>query len=597
MATITVTVQSLLNTALYDSYVVATTDTIGTLKANIESNTNVNVAWYTLYSGPTALSNTSATFEDYSITANSTLTSANKIARLTTLEDRQRAKLALAELDRINRSNPRFTLNIAELPTQYSGNTVVDNPNPGGLVVGRPWVAVDPTPPAVVVTDGLILNLDAGNSSSYSGTGTTWTDLSASGKNAQLGAAVYYSVADSGSLIFTNGTNGKATITSASALTGLTNNFTVEVWYNNHGPGYTPRFLNTGAGSDGFCFGAWSTNPTKFKVTKYGVVDLYLGSVPQDTNVWHQVVLVYSSTTGTRVYVDGVLSEADTSANGTTPLQGSGTPTINIGYVESLYNKGLISTIRWYNRVLSDSEIQGNYTATATRYTVNPVRSNLKVYYDASIRSNSAQSAGLALQSLTENALQITLTNATWTDPYVTFNGTSTTGSATDNAIWEPTAGSFSTEIWVYYSAVGVSQCIIGKTDGPLAADWGWGIRTNSSNDTYFEVGNGTTTATSNSYTVSAGQWYQLVGVWTRTADVKTIDLYVNGAKVGTTKTHTLTSVKNTTHSLYFGSFDGGATYGQWFNGRLGIFRHYGKALSDAEVLQNFNNDRGIYGL
>ena len=139
MATITVTVQSLLNTALYDSYVVATTDTIGTLKANIESNTNVNVAWYTLYSGPTALSNTSATFEDYSITVNSTLTSANKIARLTTLEDRQKAKLALAELDRINSGNPRFTLNIAELPTQYSGNTVVDNPNPGGLIEGRPW--------------------------------------------------------------------------------------------------------------------------------------------------------------------------------------------------------------------------------------------------------------------------------------------------------------------------------------------------------------------------------------------------------------------------------------------------------------------------
>lgn len=140
MATIGLSVQSLLNTALYNDYVVSTTDTIGTLKANIETATNVNVAWYTLYSGSTELSNISATFASYGITSNTTLRSANKISRLTTLEDRQKAKLYLAELDRIAAGNPRFTLNISELPTQYSGNTIVDNPNPGGLVEGRPWV-------------------------------------------------------------------------------------------------------------------------------------------------------------------------------------------------------------------------------------------------------------------------------------------------------------------------------------------------------------------------------------------------------------------------------------------------------------------------
>lgn len=140
MATITVSVQSLLNTALYDSYVVSTTDTVGTLKANIETATNVNVGWYTLYYGSTLLSNTDATFDDYGIDSNVSLRSANKISRLTTLEDRQQAKLALAALDREASGNPRFTLNIAELPTYYSGNTVVDNTNPDGLIEGRPWV-------------------------------------------------------------------------------------------------------------------------------------------------------------------------------------------------------------------------------------------------------------------------------------------------------------------------------------------------------------------------------------------------------------------------------------------------------------------------
>ena len=34
-----------------------------------------------------------------------------------------------------------------------------------------------------IATDGLVLCLDAGNSKSYSGSGTTWNDLSGNGKN------------------------------------------------------------------------------------------------------------------------------------------------------------------------------------------------------------------------------------------------------------------------------------------------------------------------------------------------------------------------------------------------------------------------------
>ena len=139
MATITLTIQSLINTAVYDSYVVSTSDTVATVKGNIESNTSVNVNWYTLYTTITTLSNTAATLADYGITSNVTLLSANKIGRLSTLEDRQKAKLDLAALDRTADGNPRDVYDITQLPTQYSGNTVVDNPNLGGLLEGRPW--------------------------------------------------------------------------------------------------------------------------------------------------------------------------------------------------------------------------------------------------------------------------------------------------------------------------------------------------------------------------------------------------------------------------------------------------------------------------
>ena len=64
---------------------------------------------------------------------------ANGISTLATKELRQKAKLDLAALDRAAVNNPRATYDITQLPTQYSGNNVVDNPNVGGLVQGRPW--------------------------------------------------------------------------------------------------------------------------------------------------------------------------------------------------------------------------------------------------------------------------------------------------------------------------------------------------------------------------------------------------------------------------------------------------------------------------
>ena len=65
---------------------------------------------------------------------------ANGISTLVSKELKQVAKLDLAATDRAADGNPRNTYDITQLPTQYSGNVIVDNPNPGGLIVGRPWV-------------------------------------------------------------------------------------------------------------------------------------------------------------------------------------------------------------------------------------------------------------------------------------------------------------------------------------------------------------------------------------------------------------------------------------------------------------------------
>ena len=57
-----------------------------------------------------------------------------------------------------------------------------------------------------IVTDGLVLHLDAANSKSYSGSGTAWNDLSGNGNNGTLTNGPIYSSDNKGNIIL-DGTN------------------------------------------------------------------------------------------------------------------------------------------------------------------------------------------------------------------------------------------------------------------------------------------------------------------------------------------------------------------------------------------------------
>jgi hypothetical protein len=64
----------------------------------------------------------------------------NGISELATKELRQKSKLDLAATKRATDGYARSTYDITQLPTQYNDNAIINNPNAGGLVVGRPWI-------------------------------------------------------------------------------------------------------------------------------------------------------------------------------------------------------------------------------------------------------------------------------------------------------------------------------------------------------------------------------------------------------------------------------------------------------------------------
>lgn len=139
MALINISVQSLLNAAQYDSYNIDNGQTVNQLKTAIQTATQVESQWYDIVLNNQIASGT-ATLASLGITSGTRLRTHNKIARLSTLELRQKSKLDLAALDRSNSDNLRSTYDLTELPTQYVNDTVYDNPNLGGLTEGRPWI-------------------------------------------------------------------------------------------------------------------------------------------------------------------------------------------------------------------------------------------------------------------------------------------------------------------------------------------------------------------------------------------------------------------------------------------------------------------------
>lgn len=139
MATITITVQSLLNAGQFDPYTVSDGITVGTLKTDIQTATGVQTTWFVLSYNNVELVDGN-TLLSYGIVDGSTLLSGNVIDALATLQDRQVAKLELAKLNRIAESDPYPNYDINLLPSQYVGNVSTPNVHPSGLIQGRPWI-------------------------------------------------------------------------------------------------------------------------------------------------------------------------------------------------------------------------------------------------------------------------------------------------------------------------------------------------------------------------------------------------------------------------------------------------------------------------
>jgi hypothetical protein len=436
-----------------------------------------------------------------------------------------------------------------------------------------------------IYTGSMSIWIDANDPASFSGGSVN--DLSGNGYTHTLTAGATSSTIF-GFKSFDCSTDNKRVVVNGTGPTLPTTGYTYVTWariisnsasfrtliYTNS-PKYTPITIPNGTNTLGY----WDS---AFRSSGY--------DLSSSVDVWVQYSVVGDNSSQT-FYINGsqVGSSISFGAGGTTHW-GLGNNDIVVQPF------GYIGNMMLYNRKLTQTEIKQNYDALKNVYKNGDfVVDNLKLYFNPASYL-SYPSSGTTVTDLTGNSLNGTLSNITFTNPYFTFNGSNSTISAPDSSLIEPGSGNFTVEVWINHSVIaGGSRCILSKTDGGNSADWGYGLRTSSSGATFMEIGNGSTSTTSPSYTLSTNTWYQVVGVFNNTSNLLT--LYVNGVNRGSNP-NSFVSIRNTTSSLSIGSFNNNiGGFGQWVNGKIGIVRLYSSALSDSDVSKNFEANRDIYGI
>lgn len=224
-----------------------------------------------------------------------------------------------------------------------------------------------------IVTDGLVLNLDAGFTPSYPRSGTTWYDICSSGKNGTLVNGPTFNSVDGGSIVF-DGVDDVCNFPVNTFNSGEPQNGTY--YFRIKYPPYTSVqtiLFNEGAAfNNGVIYYKNPATPTNryffvnFANITSGtsnVVAVIDGLTPGS---WFDVAFTFDSFGGWAAYKDGVVSTSGQQANFISWVrQGNSTPILR---ASSQLGSGNCQLFYYYNRALTASEVLQNYNATKSRF-------------------------------------------------------------------------------------------------------------------------------------------------------------------------------------------------------------------------------------
>jgi len=221
-----------------------------------------------------------------------------------------------------------------------------------------------------LITDGLVLNLDAAKRDSYPGSGTTWYDLSGNGNNGTLtNGPTYTGVSKDAAIVF-DGVDDYVDCGNDSSVQ-ITGELTQEAWFkassssNNQGIIYKDDNSNR-------CYKLQlQANTNKlFPIYFSGntAYNTFTGNTDVGDNEWHHGVAVFDPGNSIAIYLDGQLEVTYTSG---IPNSLDNDPAdLELGRKgnNTLYLNGEIGIARIYNKVLTAEEVAQNFNALRGRY-------------------------------------------------------------------------------------------------------------------------------------------------------------------------------------------------------------------------------------
>ena len=236
-----------------------------------------------------------------------------------------------------------------------------------------------------IVTDGLVLSLDAANTKSYPGSGTVWRDISRGGNNGTLVNGLIYETNNLGGIIMDGG-NEYIDIPYSPIFDHFkSGNFTVETIVRSDNVVY-PRSrhpLKIGHTVHSAATKGWSVGHTAcnnyIQVRVSDGINISFINLPHITlaeSTYYHRIFTINRLNGctTSHYLNGMLIGTHNAPlvtgeiynqNQTSDIGSSG---IGFGNVYGWRFIGSINVIKIYNRALSPSEILQNYNATKTRF-------------------------------------------------------------------------------------------------------------------------------------------------------------------------------------------------------------------------------------
>ena len=447
--------------------------------------------------------------------------------------------------------------------------------------------------PLIDKGSNLVLHLNASDTTSYGGSGTTWTDLSTYGNDGAIS-----NTGGTNNATFESDTRGyfdferddgndNVEVTDSSSL-DITTNITLEAWINEESVNdYGRLFWKNGAyalyrGSNGWYF---LTGTHAF---------VHNSDIPS-TGTWYHIAATYDGA-NKKLYINGTLV-GQTGASHSIPTNNNN---LYIGGIDSgRFFDGKVSSVRIYNVALTDSEVAQNYRAgnfinyssiitskhEATQGTLHT--SNLELNLEANSYSGSGD-----WSDTSGNNRHATINGATYVNnnnsDYFEFDGSANDYvKISDTALVQSNGTNFTVEAWVRRTQTGTYDYIASQTteDGNSQ---NWLLRFNNNNTLgWYIYGSNNYMTTSSTY--SADVWYHVVGLVESNG---TSRIYVDGTLI--TSSSSGQSAKTSSYNTFIGNL-GDGSYATTGDADIAQIRIYSSALTQAQINTNYNATKPLY--